>query len=82
MMGCMANDLTRRLAKVFCGLLMAAGFMAMPVGITISREGDGPLPSYEVLAREKAIGTTVLLCGGGVAALSAVGLYLIDKKLR
>jgi hypothetical protein len=70
----------RPLLTVFLWGALASGGLAMPAAVVIGAE-DGPMPADQ-LAREKSLARTVLLAGGGVAALSSFGLYAIRRSAR
>jgi hypothetical protein len=59
---------------------LVAGVLAMPAANVIGLE-DGPMPADQVF-RKQALALTVLLTGGGVAVLAAVGLYATSKRDR
>jgi hypothetical protein len=70
----------RPLLAVFLWGALASGALAIPAAIVISAE-HGPMPADQVF-RTKALARTVLLTGGGIAALATCGLYAIGRRYR
>jgi hypothetical protein len=68
------------LLAVFLWCALVSGALAMPAAVFVGAE-DGPLPA-DRLNRKKALARTVLFTGGGVAAVSACGLYAISRTDR
>lgn len=66
--------IARQLAYLGLWALLLAGFLAMPAGLILSAE-DGPIPADQLI-RKKARARAVLIGGGVVAAVAAVGLHV------